>query len=68
VWRCSREILRESTGDRIRPLRSNPAIRRPGLRAKMMMLVNRETGKGFGVTLFESEGRTCAAAVGPSAR
>jgi hypothetical protein len=23
--------------------------------AKMMMLVNRETGKGFGVTLFESE-------------
>ena len=28
----------------------------PGLAgAKMMMLVNRETGKGFGVTLFESE-------------
>jgi hypothetical protein len=23
--------------------------------AKMLMLVNRETGKGFGVTLFESE-------------
>ena len=28
----------------------------PGLEgAKMMMLVNRETGKGLGVTLFESE-------------
>ena len=28
----------------------------PGLEgAKMLMLVNRETGKGFGVTLFESE-------------
>jgi hypothetical protein len=28
----------------------------PGLRgAKMLMLVNRETGKGLGVTLFESE-------------
>ena len=24
--------------------------------AKMLMLVNRETGKGLGVTLFESEG------------
>lgn len=23
--------------------------------AKMMMLINRETGKGFGVTLFETE-------------
>ena len=29
---------------------------RPGLEgAKMLMLVNRETGKGLGVTLFESE-------------
>jgi hypothetical protein len=28
----------------------------PGLEgAKMLMLVNRETGKGLGVTLFESE-------------
>ena len=28
----------------------------PGLEgAKMMMLVNRETGKGLGVTIFESE-------------
>ena len=28
----------------------------PGLEgAKMMMLVNRETGKGLGITLFESE-------------
>jgi hypothetical protein len=28
----------------------------PGLEgAKMMMLVNRETGKGVGITLFESE-------------
>ena len=28
----------------------------PGLEgAKMLMLVNRETGKGVGVTLFESE-------------
>jgi hypothetical protein len=28
----------------------------PGLeRAKMLMLVNRETGKGIGITLFESE-------------
>ena len=28
----------------------------PGLEgAKMLMLVNRESGKGFGVTLFESE-------------
>jgi hypothetical protein len=28
----------------------------PGLKgAKMMMLVNRETGKGLGVTLFETE-------------
>ena len=28
----------------------------PGLEgAKMLMLVNRETGKGFGITLFESE-------------
>jgi hypothetical protein len=28
----------------------------PGLEgAKMMMLINRETGKGLGVTLFESE-------------
>jgi hypothetical protein len=28
----------------------------PGLEgAKMMMLVNRESGKGFGITLFESE-------------
>ena len=28
----------------------------PGLQgAKMLMLVNRETGKGLGVTLFESE-------------
>jgi hypothetical protein len=29
----------------------------PGLEgAKMLMLINRETGKGLGVTLFESEG------------
>jgi hypothetical protein len=28
----------------------------PGLKgAKMLMLVNRETGKGLGITLFESE-------------
>jgi hypothetical protein len=28
----------------------------PGLRgAKMLMLINRETGKGLGITLFESE-------------
>jgi hypothetical protein len=28
----------------------------PGLKgAKMLMLINRETGKGLGVTLFESE-------------
>ena len=28
----------------------------PGLEgAKMLMLVNRESGKGFGITLFESE-------------
>ena len=28
----------------------------PGLEgAKMLMLVNRETGKGLGITLFESE-------------
>ena len=35
---------------------SNLTTHRPGSRAqKMLMLVNRGTGKGFGVTLFESE-------------
>ena len=43
--------------DAIRMVRSEVAgDTPPGLEgAKMLMLVNRETGKGLGVTLFESE-------------
>jgi hypothetical protein len=45
----------ESAIDRVRAEVESSEIP-PGLvGAKMLMLVNRESGKGFGITLFESE-------------